>query len=61
MATINRFEDLEIWQMARDICRAVYKLTQKELFRNDFSLVDQIRRSSGSVKEIIEKVFNVSG
>jgi len=61
MATINRFEDIEIWQMARDICRAVYKLTQKELFRKDFSLVDQIRRSSGSVMDNIAEGFEREG
>ena len=61
MATINRFEDLEIWQMARDICRAVNKLTQKELFRKDFSLVDQIRRSSGSVMDNIAEGFEREG
>ncbi|HQQ13355.1 MAG TPA: four helix bundle protein [Bacteroidales bacterium] len=61
MATINRIEDLEIWQMARDICRAVHKLTQKELFRKDFSLVDQIRRSSGSIMDNIAEGFEREG
>lgn len=57
MATIKSFEDLEIWQQAREICRMIYKLTQKELFRKDFSLVDQVRRSSGSVMDNIAEGF----
>lgn len=30
MATITKFEDLEIWQLARDLSKKVYALTYKE-------------------------------
>jgi len=46
MATIKRFEDLEIWQIARQLCKEILDLTFHEKFIKDFSLKDQIRRSS---------------
>jgi len=31
--TIERFEDLEIWQVARELCKFVYEITEREPFR----------------------------
>ena len=61
MSTVRSFEELEIWQLAREIARDVYELTKKELFSRDFSLVDQIRRSSGSSMDNIAEGFERSG
>jgi len=33
---IVRFEDLEIWKEARELCRMVYSVTSAGLFSNDF-------------------------
>lgn len=52
MATIEKFEDLEVWKKARELCKKVFLLTQKEQFSKDFSLKDQ-RRSLGSVMDNI--------
>jgi hypothetical protein len=38
MATITRFEDLEIWQLARNLSKKVYALTYKEPLASDFRL-----------------------
>ncbi|MCK4662343.1 MAG: four helix bundle protein [Bacteroidales bacterium] len=46
MATIKRFEDLEVWQIARNLCRFVYRITSKGKFAKDFALKNQIRNSS---------------
>jgi four helix bundle protein len=58
MATINSFEDLKSWQSARVLCDSIFQLTQKEIFSKDFSLKDQINRSSGSVMDNIAEGFD---
>lgn len=57
MATITRFEDLEVWQLARDLCNQIYPLTFIEPIKNDFRLKDQMRGSSGSAMDNIAEGF----
>lgn len=61
MATIERFEDLIAWQKARQYAHEIYELTCLERFSRDFSLVDQIRKSSGSVMDNIAEGFDRGG
>jgi four helix bundle protein len=61
MSTIKKFEDLECWQLARELSRKIYQLTIKEKFSKDFSLVNQIRNSSGSVMDNIAEGFERGG
>lgn len=61
MATIKYFEDLEIWQMARELSKEIYNITKYDSFRRDFALVDQIRRSSGSIMDNIAEGFERDG
>jgi len=61
MATVKRFEDLEIWQLARQLSIDIFQLTLKEKFSKDFSLKDQIRSSSGSVMDNIAEGFERGG
>jgi four helix bundle protein len=57
MATIKRFEDLEVWQMAREQAKEVYKLTLEDGFNRDFSIRNQINSSPGSVMDNIAEGF----
>jgi len=53
MATIKRFEDLEIWQSARKLCQRIYLLTFEEPISKDFRYKDQIRGACGSTMDNI--------
>jgi len=57
MATIQKFEDLEIWQKARLLSQKVYPLTFKEPIASDFRLKDQMRGSCGSIMDNIAEGF----
>ncbi|CAD5250783.1 MULTISPECIES: four helix bundle protein [unclassified Imperialibacter] len=61
MATIKRFEDLEIWKEARRFSFEVYKLTCEPPFATDFRFRDQIRAAAGSVMDNIAEGFERSG
>jgi four helix bundle protein len=61
MAKIERFEDLNSWQKARELNRLVYAASQNGTFAKDFSLRDQIRRASVSVMSNIAEGFERGG
>ena len=58
---IKRFEDLEIWQEARELCKVVYEITSTCPFSNDFKFRDQMRASSGSSMDNIAEGFDRGG
>jgi len=61
MATIKKFEDTESWQKCRELCKKIYVLTNKENFSKDYSMVWQIRKSSGSAMDNIPEGFERCG
>jgi four helix bundle protein len=61
MSTIKRFEDIEVWQDARKFVALVYTVTAQGAFAKDFSLRDQLRRSSISVMSNIAEGFERKG
>ena len=61
MATIQRFEDLEIWKEARRLATEIHTLSIDTLLNNDFGLKNQIKRSSGSVMDNIAEGFERDG
>jgi four helix bundle protein len=58
---IERFEDLEIWKEARELCKRVFEITLVNPFCNDFKFRDQIRSSSGSIMDNIAEGFERGG
>ena len=57
MATIERFEELEVWKSSIELCADIYKLTNTDLFSKDYGLKDQIRRASVSVPSNISEGY----
>jgi four helix bundle protein len=58
MATIRKFEDLDIWQLARQLSKEIKLLTDTEIFSKEFKLKDQMKRSSGSIMDNIAEGFD---
>jgi four helix bundle protein len=61
MATIKRFEDLEIWQLARTFNKKAYPLLKKLDQLRMFGLKSQLDNSAGSVMDNIEEGFEREG
>ena len=59
--TIKRFEELEIWQQARELAKKIRVAADNSTLGKDFSLRDQIFRSSGSVMDNIAEGFERDG
>jgi four helix bundle protein len=57
MANIRKFEDMEAWQGARALVRAIYRATQCGAFSHDFGLRDQIQRAAVSIMSNIAEGF----
>lgn len=57
MATVKKFEDLEIWQEARKLSNEIREIVLSTELKNDFKLRDQLKGSSGSVMDNIVEGF----
>ncbi len=61
MATITRFEDLEIWQEARRLAKEIHFISIETELKKDFRFRDQIKAASGSVMDNIAEGFERNG
>ena len=61
MATISKFEDIEAWQLAREMTKTIYAVSNDGAFARDFGLRDQIRRASVSIMSNIAEGFERGG
>ncbi len=61
MAKFKRFEDIMIWQLARDVCKLIHKLTSRQPWKNDYRFKSQIESASGSIMDNIAEGFGRGG
>ena len=61
MSSFQRFEDIEAWQKARELTKAIYAMSNDGQFARDFGLRDQIRRASVSIMSNIAEGFERTG
>ena len=57
---IERFEDVQGWQKARELTQMVYGVTRQGMFARDFGLRDQIQRAAVSVMANIAEGFDAA-
>lgn len=61
MTTIERYEDIQGWQKARELTNFIYTITKHKVFARDFGLKDQIREAAVSVMSNIAEGFERGG
>ena len=61
MSKVQKFEDLTIFQMARNLCKAIYEITKEGEFYKDMRFVQQIHASAGSVMDNIAEGYERDG
>lgn len=55
---IEKFEDIEAWQVGRNLTQAIYQVTAQGEFAKDFGLRDQIRRAAVSIMANVVEGFD---
>ncbi|MEG9329196.1 four helix bundle protein [Salinimicrobium catena] len=61
MGKIEKFEDLEVWKLARIICQKVEILFQKTDLGKNYVLRNQMEKSSGSIMDNIAEGYGRGG
>jgi four helix bundle protein len=61
MATLSYFEELAIWQQARQYNREIFKISNSEDFGKDYRMKSQIRAAAGSIMDNIAEGFEREG
>jgi four helix bundle protein len=59
--TVEKFEDLVIWQLGRELSEEIYELTKAYCWKEDYEFRSQIKNSSGSVPDNIAEGFEREG
>jgi four helix bundle protein len=61
MPKIERFEDIQVWQEAREFIKEVYTITRADPLMRDFGLSQQLQRASVSIMSNIAEGFERGG
>ena len=57
MATVHKFEELEIWQLSFIIYKKISAITEKMRQKHDYRFADQMKAAAGSVMDNIAEGF----
>jgi four helix bundle protein len=57
MARIERFEDIEAWQTARELTNMVYSASKHRAFSKDYRFCSQIQSAAVSIMSNIAEGF----
>lgn len=61
MSKAGKFEDLEIFQKARELSKEIYKITGTDEFRKDTRFVQQMHAAVGSIMDNIAEGYERDG
>lgn len=61
MGKVEKFEDLQIWLMGREIASEIWVIIESSPLQKDFPLRNQINRSSASIMDNIAEGFERDG
>ena len=61
MAAVKDFEELAIFQKARELSAKIYPVTKRGEFKYDTRFVQQIRAAAGSIMDNIDEGFERTG
>lgn len=57
MATVKRFEELDMWKLSRELCNNISGVIDSGKCRNNYRLINQMEGSSGSIMDNIAEGF----
>jgi four helix bundle protein len=58
---MRRFEEIEAWQLSRELAKQIYEATKQGPFAHDYGLKDQIQRAAVSIMSNIAEGFERGG
>ena len=61
MTTWKSFEDIDVWQLAREFNKNIFRIIQLDGLKTDYALKDQVNRSAGSIMDNIAEGFDRGG
>ena len=61
MERVRRFENLAIFQSARQLCKDIYTITQEGEFQKDIRFVQQIHAAASSIMDNIAEGYERDG
>jgi len=59
MGKVQRFEDMDVWKLARELAGNIYRTSNHMQFFRDFGLREKIRRASVSIVGNIAEGFEI--